>query len=121
MHWLLIVACGPLDTAIDRPDIAVWSHLTAASGLLMVLQAPGTAWILRGRGAPFWRRRGVLVPAALGALALGFVVGIVTLADGATADYAWLVSVVAVCAVLTALLCLCWGVLYVRGARARGR
>ncbi|HEU5439888.1 MAG TPA: hypothetical protein VFU88_11415 [Ktedonobacterales bacterium] len=113
MHWLLLVACGGVNTAIDQPDIAVWSHMTAISGLVMVLQAPGTAFLLRGSGVPCWRRRVVLVPATLGLLAIGFVVGLVNLPGATPADYVWLLSFGAICAVLAALVMLLWGVLCV--------
>lgn len=115
MHWLLIVACGGLNTAIDQPDIAIWSHMAAISGLVMVLQAPGTAFFLRGSGIPFWRRRAVLVPAALGLLAIGFVVGIVNLPDFTPASYVGLLTVVAWVAAFTALVSLLWGVLNALG------
>lgn len=113
MHWLLIVACGGVNTALDQPDIAVWSHMAAISGLVMVLQAPGTALFLRGSGVPFWRRRVVLVPATLGLLAIGFVVGLVNLPGATPADYVWLLSFGAICAVLAALVMLLWGLLCV--------
>lgn len=66
MLWLL--ACGPVETAIDAPNLALWGHLALGSSVLMFLQAPVTAYFLRGGNAPLVRSKAVLVPAALGVL-----------------------------------------------------
>lgn len=112
MPWSWFLACGPINTAIDQPAIALWTHATLASGGVMLLQAPATAFFLRGSGTPFWRRRAVLAPAICGVLAIAFMVWVVN-ASGADADSALGgLTLLALVAILGTLLSVLWGTLY---------
>ena len=113
MFWLL--ACGPVNTAIDTPDIAVSSHVILGAGLLMVLQGPASAFFLRGSGTPFWRRKLVLVPLVLGLAALAALILIVNLSGPSlTSDpTASQLTLLSVLVGFTAAILLFVGVLYV--------
>ena len=112
MPWSWFLACGPINTAIDQPAIALWTHATLASGGVMLLQAPATAFFLRGGGTPFWRRRAVLAPAIGGALAIALMLWVVN-ASGADADSTLgTLTLLALVAILGTLLSVLWGTLY---------
>ncbi len=112
MPWFWLLACGPVNTAIDQPGITLWTHAALASGGVMLLQAPATAFFLRDSGTPCWRRRAVLLPAACGALVIALMVWVVN-AAGADPDSALdTLALLALVAVLGALLSLLWGTLY---------
>ncbi|HEX6799024.1 MAG TPA: hypothetical protein VF116_15045 [Ktedonobacterales bacterium] len=112
MPWSWFLACGPINTAIDQPAIALWTHATLASGGAMLLQAPATAFFLRGSGTPFWRRRAVLLPALCGVVVIALMVWVVN-ASGADADSALgTLTLLALVAILGTLLSVLWGTLY---------
>lgn len=113
MPWSWLLACGPINTAIDQPGIALWAHATLASGGVMLLQAPATAFFLRGSGTPFWRRRAVLLPAMGGALAIALMIWVVRSSTDLGGDSTLgALTLLAVVAILGTLLCLLWGTLY---------
>lgn len=112
MPWSWFLACGPINTTIDQPAIALWTHASLASGGILLLQAPATAFFLHGSGTPFWRRRAVLLPAVCGALFIALMLWVVN-ATGTDADSALgTLTLLALVAILGTLLSVLWGALY---------